>query len=227
MIGIIGRKLGMTQIFNENGEQVPCTVIAAEPNPVLAVTDKAKAGFASVQLGFERQRSAREDAQNGRTPRGRRATKAEVGHAKKAGLDYAPRVLRSFRLDEPGNAKIEIPAYNVGDAVKVDVFAAGEMVKVQGTSKGRGFQGVVKRHGFHGGPNTHGNTRHRKPGSVGPGTDPSRVIKGKKMPGHYGAAQHTQIGLRVEKVDAERNLIYVRGSVAGPKNGIVLVEKQA
>ena len=111
--------------------------------------------------------------------------------------------------------------------VKVDVFAAGEIVKVMGTTKGRGFQGVVKRHGFHGGPNTHGNTRHRKPGSVGPGTDPSRVIKGKKMPGHYGAEQHTQIGLRVEKIDAERNLIYVRGSVAGPKNGIVLVEKQA
>jgi large subunit ribosomal protein L3 len=227
MIGIIGRKLGMTQIFNEDGEQVPCTVIAAEPNPVLAVTDKAKAGFASVQLGFERQRSVREAAQNERAPRGRRANKAEVGHAKKAGLDYAPRVLRSFRLDEPGNAKIEIPANNVGDIVKVDVFATGEMVKVQGTTKGRGFQGVVKRHGFGGGPNTHGNTRHRKPGSVGPGTDPSRVIKGKKMPGHYGAEQHTQIGLRVEKIDAERNLIYVRGSVAGPKNGIVLVEKQA
>ena len=226
MIGIIGRKLGMTQIFNEDGEQVPCTVIAAEPNPVLAVTDKAAAGFASVQLGFERQRTAQE-AGNGRMPRGRRANKAELGHAKKAGLDYAPRVLRSFRLDEPGNAKIEIPTYNVGDTVKVDVFAAGEMVKVQGTTKGRGFQGVVKRHGFGGGPNTHGNTRHRKPGSVGPGTDPSRVIKGKKMPGHYGAEQHTQIGLRVEKVDAERNLIYVRGSVAGPKNGIVLVEKQA
>jgi len=227
MIGIIGRKLGMTQIFNENGEQVPCTVIAAEPNPVLGVTNKAAAGFASVQLGFERQRTTREGGDKGRTPRGRRATKAELGHAKRAGLDYAPRVLRSFRLDEPGNAKIEIPTYNVGDSVKVDVFTAGEMVKVQGTSKGRGFQGVVKRHGFGGGPNTHGNTRHRKPGSVGPGTDPSRVIKGKKMPGHYGAAQHTQIGLRVEKVDAERNLIYVRGSVSGPKNGIVLVEKQA
>ena len=227
MIGIIGRKLGMTQIFNENGEQVPCTVIEAEPNPVLAVTDKASAGFAAVQLGFERQRSVRESAEGTRTPRGRRATRAEVGHAKKAGLDYAPRALRSFRLDEPGNAKIEIPAYNVGDMVKVDVFAAGEIVKVMGTTKGRGFQGVVKRHGFHGGPNTHGNTRHRKPGSVGPGTDPSRVIKGKKMPGHYGAEQHTQIGLRVEKIDAERNLIYVRGSVAGPKNGIVLVEKQA
>jgi large subunit ribosomal protein L3 len=227
MIGIIGRKLGMTQIFNENGEQIPCTVIAAEPNPVLSVTGKAAAGYAAVQLGFERQRSAREAADGSRTPRGRRANRAEIGHAKKAGLDYAPRVLRSFRLDEPGNAKIEIPTYNVGDSVKVDVFAAGEMVKVQGTTKGRGFQGVVKRHGFHGGPNTHGNTRHRKPGSVGPGTDPSRVIKGKKMPGHYGAEQHTQIGLRVEKVDAERNLIYVRGSVAGPKNGIVLVEKQA
>lgn len=215
----------MTQIFNENGEQVPCTVIEAEPNPVLAVTDKAAAGFASVQLGFERQRTARDDG--GRRPRGRRANKAQLGHAKKAGLDYAPRVLRSFRLDEPGNAKIEIPTYNVGDAVKVDVFAAGEIVKVVGTTKGRGFQGVVKRHGFGGGPNTHGNTRHRKPGSVGPGTDPSRVIKGKRMPGHYGAERHTQIGLRVEKIDAERNLIYVRGSVAGPKNGIVLVEKQA
>ena len=225
MIGIIGRKLGMTQIFSENGEQVPCTVIEAEPNPVLAVTDKAAAGFASVQLGFERQRTARDGGD--RAPRGRRATKAELGHARKAGLDYAPRVLRSFRLDEPGNAKIEIPTYNVGDSVKVDVFAAGEIVKVVGTTKGRGFQGVVKRHGFGGGPNTHGNTRHRKPGSVGPGTDPSRVIKGKKMPGHYGAERHTQIGLRVEKIDAERNLIYVRGSVAGPTNGIVLVEKQA
>src|SRR5690348_3582830 len=225
MIGIIGRKLGMTQIFNENGEQVPCTVIEAEPNPVLAVTAKPATDFTSVQLGFERHRTAREDA--GRAPRGRRANKAQLGHSKKSVLDYAPRVLRSFRLDEPGNAKIEIPTYNVGDSVKVDVFAPGETVKVIGTSKGRGFQGVVKRHGFHGGPNTHGNTRHRKPGSVGPGTDPSRVIKGKKMPGHYGAERHTQIGLRVEKIDAERNLIYVRGSVAGPTNGIVLVEKQA
>jgi large subunit ribosomal protein L3 len=97
---------------------------------------------------------------------------------------------------------------------------------VTGTSKGRGFQGVVKRHGFGGGPNTHGNTKHRKPGSIGAGTDPSRVIKGKKMPGHYGAAQHTAVGLRVEKVDTERNLIYLRGSVAGPTNGIVCVRKQ-
>jgi len=97
---------------------------------------------------------------------------------------------------------------------------------VTGTSKGRGFQGVVKRHGFHGGPNTHGNTKHRRPGSVGPGTDPSRVIKGKRMPGHYGAERHTQTHLRVERVDTARHLLYIRGSVAGPRNGIVLVKKQ-
>ena len=227
MIGIIGKKLGMTQIFDENGEQIPCTVIEAEPNPVLAVTAKDETGFTAVQLGYGRQRTAREAASGERAPRGRRAHKATLGHAKKGGLDYAPRVLRSFRLDQPGNAKAETPSYNVGDAVKVDIFAAGETVKVTGTTKGRGFQGVVKRWGFGGGPNTHGNTKHRRPGSVGPGTDPSRVIKGKKMPGHYGAERHTQIGLRVEKVDAERNLIYVRGSVAGPRNGIVLVQKQA
>jgi large subunit ribosomal protein L3 len=108
----------------------------------------------------------------------------------------------------------------------VEIFAPGEQVKVTGTSKGRGFQGVVKRYGFHGGPNTHGNTKHRRPGSIGPGTDPSRVIKGKKMPGHYGAERHTQTHLRVERIDVGRNLIYIRGSVAGPKNGIVLVKKQ-
>jgi large subunit ribosomal protein L3 len=226
MIGIIGKKLGMTQIFNEQGQQIPCTVIEAEPNPVLAVSDKGKAGFASVQLGSGQQRLRRESAQGERTPRGRRASKAAVGHAKKAGLDAPPAVLRSFRLDDPGNAKAEIPTYTVGDSIKVDIFAPGEIVKITGTSKGRGFQGVVKRYGFGGGPNTHGNTKHRRPGSIGPGTDPSRVIKGKKMPGHYGAARHTQIGLRVEKVDAERNLIYVRGSVAGPMGGIVLVRKQ-
>ncbi len=225
MLGIIGKKLGMTQLFNEAGQQIPCTVIEAEPNSVLAVTSTSL--LKAVQLGgLGSQRTARESAKGERTPRGRRATRAELGHAKKAGLDAAPRVLRSIRLDEKGNARAEIPTYNVGDSVKVDIFTVGETVKVTGTTKGRGFQGVVKRWSFHGGPNTHGNTKHRRPGSIGPGTDPSRVIKGKKMPGHYGAERHTQIGLRVEKVDAERNLIYVRGAVAGPKNGIVVVRKQ-
>ncbi|HVZ76484.1 MAG TPA: 50S ribosomal protein L3 [Gemmatimonadaceae bacterium] len=226
MIGIIGKKLGMTQIFNEQGQQIPVTVIEAEPNPVVAVTDPAKVGHASVQLGLGAQRVARASAKGERTPRGRRANRAEVGHAKKAGLDAPPAVLRSFRLDDARSKDAEVPTYNVGDVIKVDIFQPGDTVKVTGTSKGRGFQGVVKRHGFGGGPNTHGNTKHRRPGSIGPGTDPSRVIKGKRMPGHYGAERHTQTHLRVEKIDTERNLIYIRGSVAGPKSGIVLVRKQ-
>ena len=226
MIGIIGKKLGMTQIFDEAGMQIPCTVVEATPNPVTKVVTPGQAGFASVELGYGAQRTARESKKGERTPKGRRATQAELGHAKKAGLEAAPAVLRSFRLDDAPGKDASVPTYTVGDVVKVDIFAVGEMVKVTGTSKGRGFQGVVKRYGIGGGPNTHGNTKHRRPGSVGPGTDPSRVIKGKKMPGHYGAARHTQANLRVEKVDAERHLIYIRGSVAGPTNGIVLVRKQ-
>src|SRR5690348_7570573 len=228
MIGIIGKKIGMTQIFNEAGQQIPVTVIEAEPNPVLAVTDKAKAGHASIQLGYGSARTRRDSARGeGKNPKGHRASLSAVGHAKKANLANPPRILRSVRLDEPGNAKIEVPTYNVGDVVKVDVFAVGETVKVTGTSKGRGFQGIVKRHKAGGGPNTHGNTKHRRPGSVGPGTDPSRVIKGKRMPGHFGAERHTQTHLRVEKIDADRNLIYVRGSVAGKAGGVVVVRKQS
>ena len=226
MIGIIGKKLGMTQIFNEAGQQVPCTVVQAEPNPVLQVFDKEQAGFAAVQLGYGRQRVRRESGNGERTPRGRRANKADVGHAAKAGLDAPPKVLRSFRLDDAQGKNPEIPTYNVGDVITVAIFQPGETVKVTGTTKGRGFQGVVKRHGFGGGPNTHGNTKHRRPGSIGAGTNPSRVIKGKRMPGHYGAERHTQGSLRVEKVDADRNLVYIRGSIAGPTNGIVLVRKQ-
>jgi len=225
MIGIIGKKLGMTQIFNEQGHQIPCTVVEAPPNPVVQVLAPEAAGVASVQLGYGEQRLSRASNKGEKTPRGRRANKAVVGHAAKAGLGTAPAILRSFRIDDaPKNT--EVPAYSLGDMVTVGIFAPGDQVKVTGTSKGRGFQGVVKRHGFHGGPNTHGNTKHRRPGSIGPGTDPSRVIKGKKMPGQYGNKQHTQTHLRVERIDAERNLIYIRGAVAGPTNGIVLVKKQ-
>jgi large subunit ribosomal protein L3 len=226
MIGIIGKKLGMTQIFDEAGQQIPCTVVEAAPNPVTKVVNADQAGFSAVELGFGTQRTARESKKGERTPKGRRATKAEIGHAAKAGLEAAPAVLRSFRLDDAPGKDNTIPTYNVGDVIKVDIFTVGEYVKVTGTSKGRGFQGVVKRYGFGGGPNTHGNTKHRRPGSIGPGTDPSRVIKGKKMPGQYGNARHTQGNLRIAKVDVERNLIYIRGSVAGPTNGIVLVRKQ-
>ncbi len=226
MIGIIGKKLGMTQIFNEQGQQIPVTVVEATPNPVVKVTTKDEAGFAAVELGYGEQRVARPNGKGERTPRGRRAPKSAIGQATKAGLGAPPAILRSIRLDSKSDATVEVPAYNVGDLITVGVFAPGDTVKVTGTSKGRGFQGVVKRYGIGGGPNTHGNTKHRRPGSIGAGTDPSRVIKGKRMPGHYGAARHTQTHLRVEKIDAERNLIYIRGAVAGPTNGIVVVRKQ-
>ena len=200
MLGMIGKKLGMTQIFNAQGQQVPCTVVEVKPNPVVQVRESG------IQLGFGARRASR-------------TTKAALGHAKKAGLEAAPQVLRTFTA---GNGEAPAP----GAEIKVDIFAAGELVKVTGTTKGRGFQGVVHRHGFGGGPATHGNTRHRKPGSISPGTDPSRVIKGKRMPGHMGAARHTELGLTVVKVDAERNLLFVRGAIPGAKNGIVTVAKQ-
>ena len=228
MLGIIGRKLGMTQVFNEQGHQVPVTVVEAKPNPIVKVIagERTKPGYRAIELGYGSQVTARASRKGeGKNPRGRRATKAEAQHASRAGLSVVPRTLRAFRLDDmPAGA--DLSEYKAGETVGVSIFAPGEMVKVTGTSKGRGFQGVVKRHGIGGGPNTHGNTKHRKPGSVGAGTDPSRVIKGKRMPGHHGAERHTQINLRVEKVDAERNLIYIRGAVAGPTNGIVLVRKQ-
>jgi large subunit ribosomal protein L3 len=188
--GLIGRKLGMTRVFTENGDAVPVTVIEAGPCQVLQVRTGA------VQLGFGAQKESR-------------ASKAALGHAKAAGLTAAPAIIREFEIAG------EAPA--AGVEVKVDIFAAGELVKVTGTSKGRGFQG---------GPATHGNTRHRKPGSISPGTDPSRVIKGKKMPGHHGAAKHTELGLTVVKIDADRNLLFVKGAVPGARNGIVTVRKQ-
>jgi large subunit ribosomal protein L3 len=148
----------------------------------------------------------------------KRTAKAEAGHAKKAGLESTPRILESFPISG------EAP--QAGQPVTVGIFAPGERVKVSGVTKGRGFQGVVHRHHFGGGPQTHGNTRHRKPGSIAPGTDPSRIIKGKRMPGHMGARNFTELGLRVFKVDAERNLLFVRGSVPGPTNGLLTVRKQ-
>jgi large subunit ribosomal protein L3 len=198
--GLIGRKLGMTRVFIDDGSSVPVTVIEAGPCRVVQV----KAG--AVQLGFGQRRPIR-------------TTKAALGHAKAAGLEQAPWILRDFGVP------VE-QSYKAGDTVTVGIFAAGELVKVTGTVKGRGFQGVVHRYGFGGGPATHGNTRHRKPGSISPGTDPSRVIKGKKMPGHMGANRHTELGLRVVKVDPEKNLLFVRGAVPGARDGILLVSKQ-
>jgi large subunit ribosomal protein L3 len=146
------------------------------------------------------------------------ATKAELGHAAKAGLDYTPRLLREFRLAEPGE-------WEVGQQMTVEYFAEGEKVKVIGTSKGRGFQGVVKRHGFRGRPASHGHPKKRNPGTLGPGTNPSRVIKGKKMPGQMGDKRKTVRNLRVERIDTERNLIFIRGAVPGARNSVVMIRK--
>jgi large subunit ribosomal protein L3 len=205
MDAIIGRKLGMTQLFAEDGTATPVTVIEAGPCPVVQVRPAREGQPARVQLGFG-------------VAKAKRSTKAERGHAAKAGLEAAPRVLREFA------ATGEAPER--GAVVTVAAFAAGERVRVTGVSKGRGFQGVVHRHHFGGGPATHGNTRFRKPGSVGAGTDPSRVIKGKRMPGHMGAERSTEINLLVAKVDGEKNLLYVRGAVPGPMRGIVTVAKE-
>jgi len=207
MTAIIGKKLGMTQIFAESGVVVPVTVIQAGPCPVLQVRTAEKDGYLAVQLGFGRQKD-------------KRASRAERGHAKNAGLEAAPAVLREFAISDG-----ETPV--IGDQVTVDAFDVGTRIKVTGRTKGRGFQGVVKRHGFHGGRASHGATRvHRAPGSIGAGTNPSRVIKGKRMPGHMGDNQQTIVNLRVAKVDAERNLIYIRGAVPGPINGYVFITKQ-
>ena len=195
----------MTQIFSEAGAAVPVTVIEAGPCPVTQIRNAATDGYSALQLGFDAVKAVR-------------ATKAELGHAAKAGLEYAPRTLREFQVDS-------VEGYAVGQELKVDQFQQGDKIKVTGTTKGRGFQGVVKRYGFRGRPASHGHPKKRNPGTLGPGTNPSRVIKGKKMPGHMGNAQQTVRNLRVERVDAERNLIYVRGAVPGSRNSLVFIRK--
>ncbi len=206
MQGLIGRKLGMTRVFDDDGRVEPVTVLEAGPCPVLRVRVEAGAPR-TAQLGFGARRA-------------KRTTKPALGHAKAVGLDAAPAVLRDVPVGVGGEAP------KPGDVVTVAIFQPGDLVKVIGTTKGRGFQGVVKRHGFAGGPASHGNTRYRKTGSLGPGTNPSRVIKGKRMPGRMGPRRHTVTGLRVVRVDAERNLLYVRGAVSGPARGIVSIVKQ-
>jgi large subunit ribosomal protein L3 len=205
MAGLIGRKLGMTQIFADSGAAVPVTVIEAGPCPVTQVKRADEDGYTAVQLGFGAQRE-------------KHSTRAERGHAAKAGLEYAPRLLSEFRVGS-------VDGYEVGQSLTVEQFAPGDRVKVTGRSKGRGFQGVVKRHGFRGRPGSHGHPKARNPGTLGPGTNPSRVIKGKKMPGQMGDTQLTIRNLKIEKVDPERNLLFVRGAVPGAANAIVLIRK--
>ncbi len=204
MAGLIGRKLGMTQIFTEDGEAVPVTVIEAGPCPVVQVKTEETDGYRAVQLGFGRVKE-------------NRVTKPEAGHAARAGLDYVPSELAEFEPEEGGE-------YEAGQQLTVEQFKPGQRVKVSGRTKGRGFQGPVKRHGFGGGRASHGGSSVlRKPGSIGPGTDPSRVIKGRKMAGRMGGRKRSVENLLVEKVDAEKNLLLVRGAVPGPRNNIVYI----
>lgn len=205
MPGLIGKKIGMTRIFDDAGVQIPVTIIEAGPCAVVQVKSEESEGYSAIQLGFGAQKA-------------KRASKAEVGHAAKAGLEAAPRLMREFA---PDNGE----EYEVGEQLTVEVFEAGDRVKVTGRSKGRGFQGVVKRHGFKGRPASHGHSMSRTPGSMGPGTDPSRVIKGKKLPGRMGGTRTTIRNLQVVRVDGERNLIFVKGGVPGARNGYVLISK--
>lgn len=205
MAALIGKKLGMTQIFDDQGAAVPVTVVEAGPCPVTQVKNGDSDGYDAIQLGF----ASRNE---------KHSTRAERGHAAKAGLELAPRTLREFRVSDPAS-------FELGQELTVELFEVGEKVKVTGTTKGRGFQGVVKRHGFRGRPGGHGHPKSRTPGSIGPGTNPSRVIKGKKMPGQMGGTKHTERGIRVERIDTERNLIFLRGSVPGSRNSIVYIRK--
>ena len=205
MPGLIGRKVGMTRVFTEEGRAIPVTVLEAGPCCVVQVKSEESDGYAAVQLGFGAKKH-------------KRTSKAEMGHAAGAGLDAAPRLIREFRSAEG-------ETYERGQELTVGMFAAGQRVRVTGVAKGRGFQGVVKRHGFAGRPASHGHPMSRNPGSMGPGTDPSRVIKGKKLPGRMGGNRRTIRNLEVVRVDSERNLLFVQGGVPGSRNSYVLIRK--
>lgn len=205
MKGIIGKKVGMTQIFDESGSVIPVTVIEAGPCYVTQVRNGETDGYVAVQLGFTETRP-------------QRLTKGQLGHLRRNNLP-ALRYLREFRVKD-GETDVE-----EGQEIKADVFEKGERVDVIGISKGRGFAGTIKRHGFHRGPKTHGQSdRERAPGSIGAGSTPGRVIKGLRMGGRMGNDRVTMQNLEVVVVDPERNLIAVRGSVPGANGGIVLIK---
>jgi large subunit ribosomal protein L3 len=204
--GLIGKKIGMTQIFDENGAAIPVTVIEAGPCYVTQVRSEERDGYTAVQLGYNEVKP-------------KRLTNGQKGHLNRNNMNLPPlKFLREFR--------VKTPQVNEGDKLSVDVFTVGEFVDVVGTSKGKGFAGAVKRYHFRGGPKTHGQSdRHRAPGSRGAGTTPGRVYKGARGPGHMGDERVTAQNLKVVLLDAERNLIGVRGSVPGPRGGVVLVKE--
>src|SRR6267378_1474604 len=204
MKGIVGRKLGMTRVFDpESGVVTPVTVIEAAPCPVVQVKTADADGYDAVQIAYDKAAE-------------RKVTKPELGHLKKNNVSGAYRHLLELR----GQSELI-----VGEDVTVEVFEPGEKVKVSGIAHGKGFAGTIKRHRFHRGPASHGSHNIRKPGSIGASATPSRVFKGIKMAGHMGAHRVTQVGLTVHAVDAERNLLLIKGAVPGPKNGFVEVRE--
>ena len=200
---ILGKKIGMTQIFTEDGLVIPVTVIEAGPVSVVQKKTVENDGYTAIQIGFV---DAKEKAMN----------KPEKGHFDKAGVN-GKKFLKEFRIDDDA-------AYNVGDEIKADIFAEGDKIDVTGISKGHGYAGTVKRWGTHRGPMTHGSGYHRGVGSMGACSTPSRVMKNKRLPGHMGVEQVTIQNLDVVKVDAEKNLILVKGAVPGPKGGILTIK---
>src|SRR2546421_6738493 len=213
MPAIIGRKLGMTQVFQEDGTVVPVTVIEAGPCPVTAIRDAERDGYSAVQLAFE------EVAE-------RKLSQAELGHLKKAGagplrtlVEFRDATVGGSEGDEGGDPKL-------GDVVTVSQFEPGQRIKVSGVGIGKGFQGTVRRHNFSRGPVSHGSHNVRAPGSIGASADPARVFKGMGMPGRMGGKRVTQRGLEVVDVDAERNLLLVKGSVPGSRNAVVEVRDE-
>lgn len=217
---ILAIKVGMTQIFNENGELTPVTVLQAGPCYVTQIKTVENDGYSAVQVGFvdKKDKIINRDANGKKEIRNRHGvTKAEKGHFDKAGVS-GKRYVREFKFANAGD-------YNLADEIKVDIFAAGDKVDATAISKGKGFQGAIKRHGQHRGPMTHGSKFHRHQGSNGACSSPSRVFKGKGMPGHMGNEQVTVQNLEVVKVDVENNLLLVKGAVPGPKKSMITIKE--
>ena len=206
MMGLIGRKVGMTQLFDEKGDIVPVTVIEAGPCTVTEIRTQDRDGYTALQLGFG-------------TNKEKRFTKPVLGQFTKRNLPPS-RHLREFRISD-------VTAYTLGQTLNAAVFEKGEHVDVEGTTKGRGFAGIIKRHGFKGGHASHGPTMGREPGSIGSSAYPSRVIKGKRLPGRMGGKPLTSKNLMVAGVDAEQNVLLVRGAIPGPTNGLVFILKRS
>ena len=205
-LGILGRKIGMTRIFGSDGMIIPVTVIQAGPCPILQLKEQAKDGYTCLQVGYQE------------VPV-RKLTKPQKGHQDKSGAGFF-RHVREFRIDS-------VDGYEIGQALNLDMFAPGEKIKVTGTSKGKGFAGVMKRWGFGGSPASHGHEKvHRNAGSIGNNTKPGRVIKGKKMAGHLGARRTTYKNIEIVAIRADDNVLLVKGQIPGPKNGLVIVRKQ-